>query len=86
MKAAINADVIQTITILVVTVAVCIQGTLSSGGPKKVYELNRDNGKQSWDALSNPDHVNLLANPIALHMCVCIPACVCVVLLTNDDY
>lgn len=84
MKAAINADVIQTITILVVTVAVCIQGTLSSGGPKKVYELNRDNGKQSWDSLSNPDHVNLLANPIPLWGDA--PPCVCVVLLTNDDY
>lgn len=80
MKAAINADVIQTITILVVTVAVCIQGTLSSGGPKKVYELNRDNGKQSWDALSNPDHVNLLANPTA-YVCVLVGVflrvCVC---------
>ncbi|XP_023177962.1 sodium-coupled monocarboxylate transporter 2 [Drosophila hydei] len=48
LKAAINADVIQTITILVVTIAVCIQGTISSGGPKKVYQLNRDNGRLSF--------------------------------------
>lgn len=74
LKAAINADVIQTITILVVTVAVCIQGTLSSGGPKNVYQLNRDNGKQSRD-LFQFDHVNLLGNRMALHICVCV--CVC---------
>ncbi|XP_046865219.1 sodium-coupled monocarboxylate transporter 1 [Drosophila willistoni] len=48
LKAAINADVIQTVTILVVTVAVCIQGTISSGGPKKVYQLNRDNGRLNF--------------------------------------
>ncbi|KAH8395822.1 hypothetical protein KR215_004578 [Drosophila sulfurigaster] len=48
LKAAINADVIQTITILVVTLAVCLQGTIVSGGPKKVYELNRDNGRLSF--------------------------------------
>lgn len=99
MKAAINADVIQTITILVVTVAVCIQGTLSSGGPKNVYQLNRDNGKQSRD-LFQFDHVNLLGNRMALRTCVCVCVCVCLVvgvvceclrvrvlvLLTNDDY
>ncbi|ALC46063.1 CG7720 [Drosophila busckii] len=48
LKAAINADVIQTLTILVVTVAVCIQGTISSGGPKRVYQLNKDNGRLSF--------------------------------------
>ncbi|XP_022224905.2 LOW QUALITY PROTEIN: sodium-coupled monocarboxylate transporter 1 [Drosophila obscura] len=48
LKAAINADVIQTLTILVVTLAVCIQGTISSGGPKKVYQLNRENGRLSF--------------------------------------
>ncbi|XP_017105011.1 sodium-coupled monocarboxylate transporter 2 [Drosophila bipectinata] len=48
LKAAINADVIQTLTILVVTVAVCIQGTISTGGVKKVYQLNRDNGRLNF--------------------------------------
>ncbi|XP_030370307.1 sodium/iodide cotransporter [Scaptodrosophila lebanonensis] len=48
LKAAINADVIQTLTILVVTVAVCIQGTISSGGPKRVIDLNRDNGRLNF--------------------------------------
>ncbi|EDW54607.1 GM18682 [Drosophila sechellia] len=48
LKAAINADVIQTVTILVVTVAVCIQGTISTGGLKKVYQLNRDNGRLNF--------------------------------------
>ncbi|EDV91354.1 sodium-coupled monocarboxylate transporter 1 [Drosophila grimshawi] len=48
LKAAINADVIQTVTILLVTIAVCIKGTISSGGPKNVYQLNRDNGRLNF--------------------------------------
>ncbi|KAH8382196.1 hypothetical protein KR009_002237 [Drosophila setifemur] len=48
LKAAINADVIQTLTILVVTMAVCIQGTISTGGVKKVYQLNKDNGRLNF--------------------------------------
>lgn len=45
LKAAINADVIQTVTIAVLTIAVIIKGTFASGGPTNVYEVNRDNGR-----------------------------------------
>lgn len=45
LKAAINADVIQTLTVIVVTLTVIIKGTISSGGVQKVYEVNRDNDR-----------------------------------------
>ncbi|XP_037950666.1 sodium/iodide cotransporter [Teleopsis dalmanni] len=48
LKAAINADVIQTITIIIVTMVVIIKGIIASGGPKQVYELNRNNGRLSF--------------------------------------
>ncbi|XP_055848718.1 sodium-coupled monocarboxylate transporter 1 [Episyrphus balteatus] len=45
LKAAINADVIQTVTIAALTIAVIIKGSYSSGGPVNVFEVNRDNGR-----------------------------------------
>lgn len=45
LKAAINADVIQTVTVIIVSIAVIIKGTIFSGGIKRVYDINRENGK-----------------------------------------
>ena len=45
LKAAINADVIQTVTVIVVSLVVIIKGTIASGGIQRAYEVNRDNGK-----------------------------------------
>ncbi|XP_017477813.1 PREDICTED: sodium-coupled monocarboxylate transporter 1 [Rhagoletis zephyria] len=45
LKAAINADVIQTVTVILVTLAVIVKGLIASGGAKHVYEVNRDNDR-----------------------------------------
>ncbi|XP_049317937.1 sodium-coupled monocarboxylate transporter 1 [Bactrocera dorsalis] len=45
LKAAINADVIQTVTVILVTLAVIVKGLMVSGGVQHVYETNRDNGR-----------------------------------------
>ncbi|KAL9899687.1 sodium-coupled monocarboxylate transporter 1 isoform 1-T2 [Glossina fuscipes fuscipes] len=48
LKAAINADVIQTVTVILVSLAVIIKGTIFSGGVKQVYEINRNDGRFSF--------------------------------------
>uniref|UniRef100_A0A1A9W6G6 Sodium-coupled monocarboxylate transporter 2 n=1 Tax=Glossina brevipalpis TaxID=37001 RepID=A0A1A9W6G6_9MUSC len=48
LKAAINADVIQTVTVILVSLAVIIKGTIFSGGVKRVYEINRNDGRFSF--------------------------------------
>uniref|UniRef100_A0A0A1WZ32 Sodium/iodide cotransporter n=2 Tax=Zeugodacus cucurbitae TaxID=28588 RepID=A0A0A1WZ32_ZEUCU len=45
LKAAINADVIQIVTVIVVTLVIIVKGILVSGGIQNVYEANRDNGR-----------------------------------------
>ncbi|XP_046803775.1 sodium-dependent multivitamin transporter-like [Lucilia cuprina] len=45
LKAAINADVIQTVTVIIVSIAIIIKGTIFSGGVKRVYDINRNDGK-----------------------------------------
>lgn len=50
LKAAINADVIQTITVIIVSVAIIIKGTIFSGGVKRVYDINRNDGKCYYDS------------------------------------
>lgn len=47
LKAAINADFIQTITVITVSVAIIVKGTVFSGGPRKVFEINRDGGENA---------------------------------------
>lgn len=48
LKAAINADVIQSVTVILVTLTVIIQGTIESGGVAEVYTRNRDNGRLNF--------------------------------------
>ncbi|XP_065371723.1 sodium-coupled monocarboxylate transporter 1 [Calliphora vicina] len=48
LKAAINADVIQTITVIIVSIAIIIKGTIFSGGAKRVYDINRNDGRLSF--------------------------------------
>lgn len=45
LKAAINADVIQSLTVILVTLAVIIQGAIDAGGPATVFNRNLDNGR-----------------------------------------
>lgn len=45
LKAAITADVIQTLTITMVSLLVIGQGVYESGGVENVYNINRDNSK-----------------------------------------
>ena len=45
LKAAITADVIQGVTMILVSIVIFIQGAYESGGLKNVYETNRDNGR-----------------------------------------
>lgn len=45
LKAAINADVIQSLTVILVTLAVIIQGAIDAGGPATVFNRNLDNGE-----------------------------------------
>lgn len=47
LKAAITADVIQGITIILVSVVVIGQGVFETGGIAEVYKINRDNGTES---------------------------------------
>ncbi|KAM7364289.1 sodium-coupled monocarboxylate transporter 1 isoform 2-T14 [Cochliomyia hominivorax] len=48
LKAAINADVIQTVTVIIVSIAIIIKGTIFSGGMKRVYDINRNDGRLSF--------------------------------------
>ncbi|KAI8130172.1 Sodium/iodide cotransporter [Lucilia cuprina] len=48
LKAAINADVIQTVTVIIVSIAIIIKGTIFSGGVKRVYDINRNDGRLSF--------------------------------------
>ncbi|XP_067619577.1 sodium-coupled monocarboxylate transporter 1 [Eurosta solidaginis] len=52
LKAAINADVIQTVTVIAVTLAVIVKGFISGGGVQNVYEVNRDNGRLNFMTFS----------------------------------
>ncbi|XP_053947282.1 sodium-coupled monocarboxylate transporter 1 [Anastrepha ludens] len=52
LKAAINADVIQTATVIVVTLAVIVKGLMASGGAQHVYEVNRDHGRLKFFSVS----------------------------------
>lgn len=44
LKAAIIADVIQSMTMILVSIAIIIQGTYETGSVKKVFNINKDNG------------------------------------------
>uniref|UniRef100_A0A1I8Q3V8 Sodium/solute symporter n=1 Tax=Stomoxys calcitrans TaxID=35570 RepID=A0A1I8Q3V8_STOCA len=48
LKAAINADVIQTVTVILVSIVIIVKGTIFSGGPKEVYDINRRDGRFSF--------------------------------------
>ncbi|XP_075163177.1 sodium-coupled monocarboxylate transporter 2 [Haematobia irritans] len=48
LKAAINADVIQTVTVIIVSIVIIVKGTIYSGGPKEVYDINRRDGRFSF--------------------------------------
>ena len=45
LKAAIHADVIQTLTVIIVTLVVILLGTIEADGPKIVLKHNTDNGE-----------------------------------------
>lgn len=45
LKAAITADVIQGLTMLIVSIAIIIQAAYEAGGIDNVYKLNRDSGR-----------------------------------------
>lgn len=45
LKAAITADVIQGLLMIIVSLGFVIQGVYDAGGVSKVIEINRDNGK-----------------------------------------
>lgn len=45
IKAAITADVIQGLLLIVVSLGFIIQGTYDAGGIKQVYQINKNNGK-----------------------------------------
>lgn len=45
LRAAITADFIQVITIIVVSIGIIIQASYAAGGVEKVYNLNRDSGR-----------------------------------------
>lgn len=45
LKAAITADVIQGVTMILVSIVIFVQGVIESGGLTKVYEVNRDNDR-----------------------------------------
>ncbi|XP_058981283.1 sodium-coupled monocarboxylate transporter 1 [Musca domestica] len=48
LKAAINADVIQTVTVILVSIVIIVKGTIFSGGPKRVYDINQQDGRLSF--------------------------------------
>ncbi|XP_061386173.1 sodium/iodide cotransporter [Musca vetustissima] len=48
LKAAINADVIQTVTVILVSIVIIVKGTIFSGGPKRVYDINQKDGRLSF--------------------------------------
>lgn len=47
LKAAITADAIQGLTLILVSIVCIAQGTYETGGVKDVYHISKDNGKRS---------------------------------------
>lgn len=45
LKAAITADVIQGVTMILVSIVIFAQGVFETGGITKVYEINRDHDR-----------------------------------------
>lgn len=45
LKAAIIADVIQSMTMILVSIAIIIQGTYETGSVKKVIDRNKEDGE-----------------------------------------
>jgi sodium-coupled monocarboxylate transporter 8/12 len=45
LKATVQADVIQVVITIIVSVVIIIQSTILAGGPKKVYDDNVDSGR-----------------------------------------
>lgn len=45
LKAAITADAIQGLTLVLVCIFVIVQGTYETGSIEKVYTINRDDGE-----------------------------------------
>lgn len=52
LKAAITADVIQGITMIIVSFGVIAQGMFDAGGVKKSVEINRDHGRLDFFTFS----------------------------------
>lgn len=52
MKAAITADVIQGITMIIVSFGVIAQGAWEAGGVSKAVEINRENGRLDFFTLN----------------------------------
>ncbi|XP_057651521.1 sodium-coupled monocarboxylate transporter 1 [Diorhabda carinulata] len=48
LKAAIWADVMQGVTMIVVSMAIMFQGCFEAGGPLKVIEVNREDGRLNF--------------------------------------
>lgn len=52
LKAAILADVIQGVTMIIVSIIIIIQGCLKAGGIMNVYEISKERGRLeffNWD-------------------------------------
>lgn len=48
LKATIQADVIQVVITIVVSLVIMIQSTILAGGVDKVYKVNRDSGRLNF--------------------------------------
>lgn len=73
LKAAITADVIQGVTMILVSIVIFVQGAVESSGLSKVYEVNRDHGRfefftSSGDLSTRVDTVSAWAGQLFMSL------------------
>ncbi|XP_063369193.1 sodium-coupled monocarboxylate transporter 1 [Cydia amplana] len=75
LSAAIKADVIQTMTMILVSGAFIIQATIRAGGPQKVLEENMDGGrlqffKFHWDPTIRVDTLSAIVGQLFMSLSI----------------
>ncbi|XP_041985354.1 sodium-coupled monocarboxylate transporter 1 [Aricia agestis] len=75
LAAAIRADVIQTLTMVIVSVAFIIQATVVAGGPQKVFEENLAGGRLdffhfTWDPTVRVDTLSALIGQLFMSVSI----------------
>lgn len=78
LKAAVAADVIQSLSMTAMLVGIIIYCSITVGGVDKILTISSDNGKKlSWLKVSDNDALTLPLFQIALPSLTLPPICIC---------